>query len=647
MMSRTTETKSDTGEVDLNVQATFDDGLVELDTNITGPINAGFGDLTSLGSRDNVDVAYIPSFGRGFIEGFREAVLSVERQISFTTEQFATGTRDFIPDELKNIASDSGQLETVIFGQDIGGQDELNFTKRLSFPEVTAPRIARDAILSLPNPSVTVEARPREIIQSTFGKVPRVEFEIPLETIFEFKSVEDIPCLDQFPTAGGLVESAVTKVGSFRSVINSREDSLQDIRSELIGMVSGADQLTDLSPQSLREEGLSRLRTIRSRVESIDVSDGVDDEARSVLNDALDEVGRMESGECKSEFQSRLNTVSEQFAGANSTLDDAQQLKSRILDLLEGIESIDCSELYSQIDSEITDLEDEAGIGSFTSPFDGEIEQSVRDRLLSDVDDVESDIGSNIPSDSPCGDRFRSRLSNIRGEIKSLEESVLGCGDVSRELRNAVASFESAVDTFKDKRFISRTPSRQSSLISEGRDVRQRLEREIEDDNPCKDRLLSRVNFNVGELRDIRIASEEDLPCDQRFSSLSSDVNELEERVIDLGSSPTAADVDEIISEVERLQRAIQNTAGGSRECTREFSSRLSAIADRVGSSARRVRVVTEADVPSAQERQEKLEEIEAQLEELEASAGDVEEAAREAGIEVPDRGNQGGGPLT
>lgn len=86
----------------------------------------------------------------------------------------------------------------------------------------------------------------------------------------------------------------------------------------------------------------------------------------------------------------------------------------------------------------------------------------------------------------------------------NMDTDFLSCEDVSRLVKNSVDSFTSSTNRIENRDIQNINVSRVDSLLNEAEEVRSTINSEVDNRNPCKSELLSRVNRSERDLRSIK-----------------------------------------------------------------------------------------------------------------------------------------------
>lgn len=250
------------------------------------------------------------------------------------------------------------------------------------------------------------------------------------------------------------------------------------------------------------------------------------------------------------------------------------------------------------------------------------------DRVEDSIEDANGlleDFRDSTDRDNPC---YRQIEEEIQNAISDLENEVeLSCADVDSGLERKVSSYESKIDRLANtvrSDIRERLDSKGSSLIEE-------IEKEVENNNPCKQDLISKVESARSELLRRNSVDTGDQPCREQYSSLDEDISELER---DVAGIPRASvtqggtvnfagssygSVNQIFSEIEsisnRMVSEIDNTG-----CLREFTSRLNAL----GNNAEQLMLGVRVDQEAVDEIRSRRQDIVSKVRERSQEIGDI-----------------------
>lgn len=239
-----------------------------------------------------------------------------------------------------------------------------------------------------------------------------------------------------------------------------------------------------------------------------------------------------------------------------------------------------CGSLYSEIQQQVNDVTDaaETGGGNVRSAIEtvNNNYEEVRDAAEVRIEDASiqdlAGLGSN---------RIRTLRDRIRNVELENNINLPGRGEVS--LESAISELQEQKDQVESDVGIPRCKNRfKSNLDDQISSLRQ-----LQDG-------LDRARDRRQELQRILLGSGE-LPCQQRFPGVDSEVSGLEDRASNLSpDSISMGDVRDLISRKEEIQQRVRNDVDEP-GCADEFRSRL----DSAESSIRRVQSILEGEDPN------------------------------------------------
>lgn len=532
----------------------------------------------------------------------------------------------------------------------IPSADEFVFSERIGLAVEEAQELPRDFMFGpadfepvrvpnaseftdqLPSVSVNIRLRPRGLGRLTTFNTPSVTVEIPPSAFIEEVNIQpdQLSCSDRFPDIQSNIDRLRQRV---RNVTQLEDDlsRLEDVRGEVVSE-SGRDRLQDISTEDLSGLGQNRLSGLRRRVreaesDPVPGSDNLSDLRRlaSRTRSQIQGLG-VQGATCQAQFLSDLQPLADQIQTLEDLSNQIEDLKDSLLDSIPrptDIELLPCSDRTfngvsgASIQSRIDDIRD-------TSFGDLDV-SGIRD-LLGDLDRVESDIQS-IPDNigGGCAEQFQSEVEDVRSRLQERlsdlqEETTLGCGDVPRRIRNAVAGAEEEARSFVSARMVSRTPNRSNRVMTTIQNARSQVQDGVSDDNPCKSQLLGRLSSAQGQLRQAQ-PEEESFPCEQRFSGLDRRITEYENDVLDIQPPVGVTQFEIFTNRANSIIDDIEDEIPTDDRCRDRFISRVEGALDRVGDVGARTRVVTELTDEQIEARRERIDELRGRLEEIGVSS--------------------------
>lgn len=534
--------------------------------------------------------------------------------------------------------------ETVVpFGETESG------TVSFDFDPVTVPTPSGVSIVdklkdqgTQPTMSVTFTYRSSDVFtnsQRTFN------VDLPLDAFVQEES------LDIEGQCGSLFPEIASRANSLPSRVNGKLSGAREARSQLeshaneLSRISGAsissrvsqavDDIRNISPQQLTGGNFAQLKT---RVEGTDTRFEAAQELEDEFEDLRDEIEGLDNAECRDKFSDQISGIDRQLTQLTRISEEASDLKDALLDVLGNVDSIDCQSAFSSIDSQLSDLSSEVGAGSNIGATQLGIDTRDIEDLTDQVSGIESEIRSEIPADSPCRSSFLSRADRIRSRISELQQEGverLGCSDVSKIIRNAVSRAESRVRTFTARDQLARKPEQKEELFEVINNARDRVE-EVDPRNPCKQELQARVRDLRTELEASPVRPETALPCEERFSDVSSQLEDFEDQILQLTAPIKPQRVNEIAEQGNEITDLIEDQVPADDPCRQEMSERVRSLVERTQSLTPQIRVETEQEQASEQRRQELIDQLLGSLDTLQSTTNgqsqeELEEAAEEA----------------
>lgn len=644
-------TKFNSGQgVNLSAEMNTSPGRIDVSGTVSGKLGIGVADTLGGYSRDTIDIRFDLKTDQNFREELSSHFSNIRSQLSNVPSGIPSSYNDALPSDLTNISSESGNLWIGVFGNHISGKEEVEFSKSINFEPIKIPSIASNSIDldNIPSPKLEVQVIPKEAIQRVLGGVtgsnPSVEFEIPVSVLFEEVSLDQYGCAELFSDLDSTVDELKTRSNEISSGLRSESDVLSGIVNDIAGdtyisptgIQSGEDateptqiqsSLSDVTVEDLSDIDMSQLQEWKTKVQntspgSYDISD-----VQSRIEDAIEQAESIPSGNCAQNFKSELETARGRMEGLQSIQSSAESMRSNLLDILSGVDSIDCSQMYGGVDDRISEIEERANIGTFGGSFRSSIDASLADEILGDVDSVMSQVESQVDSGSACSEQFKSRLDTIRSKAEEASQGGQGqldCGDIPQEYRNAVASLEAAAQNFAARDILARTEERKGSLQDEAESVISRLEENVDDSNPCKRQLISRARDAMSNIKSSGVRPETALPCSERFSDTADELDEFEDTVLSLSAPITPETVQEVSQRGEEVINSIENNVPSDDPCRREMTERSRSLVSRVEKLTTQIRISEFDESEVNQEREQLMQQLFDSIERVSPGDGEV-----------------------
>lgn len=276
----------------------------------------------------------------------------------------------------------------------------------------------------------------------------------------------------------------------------------------------------------------------------------------------------------------------------------------------------ECGEIFSEIDSEVSDFQDRA------SSVTRDTEEGRVESLLSDSNGLESNIRDNIPAGNPCRDQYLSRVSNARGQLRDIRDQaptleveapedlsqLVDCNrEVPQGLRNAVSGYEIDASSVIDR---DRDRQQKREVLDSGRQLSSRINN-ADIPETCRTQLVERVRDSMRSLRRFE-ATGGRVDCEQKYSSLMSEVDSFESSVTG-ATSPSSSTIADITNRGERLISRIERQVD-EQNCQRQMANRVRASISRLSDMGQRVSI-TEGEVRERLlDRQQRVESLQQQV---------------------------------
>lgn len=495
-----------------------------------------------------------------------------------------------------------------------------------TFSNVKRPEIAEDQIDSL------------DLEGSFFNK---------LETLLtEIRSIESE--VGTKVDAGGCAQKYKSNLQSLRELINEAlglQNRVFDCASDFSSIASRVTNLESragsVDPKSFRDvkDFLDDAGELQSDISSQVESNECIQEFRSRINGIVDRVQNFDAGiNCIQKYSSideriedirdrafdldpsanfrslpSLSRVNELLEDAreirndvNNNVDDPdcfRELKSRIQGALSRLENvkdtvdIDCESEFPQLNREVNSVIETAErlksveeAGDLVSERDAEGLQgsieSVRDQVkrLSDL--------------QQCNSVFRTKIEDaqtiLNNELDPRPD--LSCDDVESQIRIQTEEIRQEAAQFSDKVPREGTLNRARQLISDARELRNRVDDEVRDANPCKSQLVSDLSTALQRVETFSNREPVPVACSEKFPELNKESKDLQRRASDIRGVVGPDEILDFISTANDLEKRIEQSVEAGDRCRNRLLSRIEASVKRVQSAVGGVRSITEGE---------------------------------------------------
>lgn len=614
------------GGLRLDAEVDWDEGSISINTDVDSA-----GPLPGPGVTTGDAVVRVVPTG---VSRLRSSIRSLPRRLS---NEFGM-SRQFLSSVITT--NDIPRGSDFRFSEDIGALELLPQSDSfgLEFEPVRVPSVERSPVDDMLSPvNMTIEIIPTGILRRFVSQLPSVDIEIPPNAFVEEVDINDFGCENIYSN----VESQLSRLEQKTVNLEQLEEDvseLESIKQEILSS-STVGSLSDINRDSL--QGVSReiVTDWRNRAQEVEPDPIPGTGTISSLSSDIDNVDstieQMPGGGCKGGFVSREMDVRNDLRRLDTLSDRARELKREILDNLPRPGQIPGVPCIERDFNGVSGQQIVSGLDSLESSIDELSRISInattvedfRDNLqgvTSNLESVESDISS-IPSENECFGQFMSRLRNLRGELQDQRNRLpdvgieLDCSDVPQFIRNSVAEAETAARSFSNARASSITRRRFNRIKSNIEDARSIVEDRVDEENPCKEQLLGRLDSAESIIGDSFPPERGALSCDSEFPTIDERLTRFEEDVIDLDPPVDTETFEDMLNRADGIIQQIEDNVDRER-CARQFTRRVDGILSRVGDVGARTRVVTAAELTEEQvdERREAISELENRLGQIE-----------------------------
>jgi hypothetical protein len=354
-------------------------------------------------------------------------------------------------------------------------------------------------------------------------------------------------------------------------------------------------------------------------------------------------------GTINHQIQMRMELIKEQTSSGskcrNQFMGHMEDLSTRINNMGTRTPQIpieECASEFETVQNEVNRVERKGGIygkGEMNveeriEPIDPtEVDWTLND-FLSNISDARGVVRGNIPSDSPCFNHYMNRLDTLQDKLSAVDWNdddddeppkppdppEMDCSDVSKSIRNRVASIEGATEQWTAKRQIARKEKRKKELLAEVGEVETKVQENVEDDNPCKDKLLSRLQQSRDQLHATGARPVTAIPCEERFPEVGQKVEDFEDDVIALRPPVTPEQIQEFAQRGNEIADQIQEKVPTDDPCRTDMAERVRNLTNRVDKLTSQVRIQADSSEGGQKSRDELLNKLMQSLDNLEAS---------------------------
>lgn len=427
---------------------------------------------------------------------------------------------------------------------------------------------------------------------------------IPADAYIETVDISQFPCDELYPTLDSTLDRLTNEVTTVRDRVDNDLSTVSDAESTLTS--EGGDSLGGLTMRDVQSLGASTLTNIKTRVEGTDPKQSQISSLEGTASSARDSVNSMGVPRCKDRFGSRVDSVERILTTVSRRSDELKNKRSTILSLLSDISAISCASEHGEIEYEVTLLEREVGARGEERTMSFPPSTEKVQELLGDVSDVEGMVESGVDPGSPCYDEYTGRLENVKSLIQRLPEDSTDCGDVARSIRNSVAQFASAASTYVNTDIRMRKRETKEKLVDEGEGVMNTVETKVDEENPCRSELLSRVRSNLSDVKSAGTRPESAIPCEEKHPDVVREVDSFRDEALSIRPPVEPEDIESVTDSGQQVISMIESEVPSDDPCRSELVSRVRGLTSRVEKLTSRVRIQA-ADGESPQQRREKL----------------------------------------
>lgn len=503
------------------------------------------------------------------------------------------------------------------------GEESVDFGFEVDIPTIPLPVVSEDALNELPDIPFTVTFDTTSVIQGAFGAGRRsITFDIPPSAFVDTVNVTNLnlPCVDLHAELDEQISNLNSEVRGARGEVTSSLDNIRDIRDNLLSE-AGVGSLSSVGSARLGRISTDRISELQNRLDGADIPSPNISNLESELNDIRDQVQEL-SPDCRNEFETDIGNIENVLTQLETRFSELDELSDRLDSRLSGDRVINCDVQFEGIASSLDNIEDIVG----TAPSPRDFETANPAALLDRVRDLQDEITSEVPSDSPCRDRFLSRADSIQGDLQSvlgrieapdgIDAPELGCSDVSLSIRNGVSGLEQNITDFSNRSRSERIQQRKSNLLGDSQELIDQIEEQVSDDNPCKSQLLSRVRSGRETLNRLQTRRPELVPCSQQFPNLESQIDSLEDQVIGVGVGLTEGEIQGILENAESISEQIDELPGGN-PCRGRLSGRVESALDNLQRQQRSARVRVLIPEDEREQARQQVEQLRGRLENI------------------------------
>jgi len=258
------------------------------------------------------------------------------------------------------------------------------------------------------------------------------------------------------------------------------------------------------------------------------------------------------------------------------------------------IAKLDCAEANSSINSQIEDLRsrvnnvtenrDVSKVFDLTASETPEeqFRSLLRDREGVSISAVRNRIEtkqSNGQIENRCVDELMSQLDEIESNLRSFttgQNISLGCEDIPSGINTQLDGLRTRINNVSNINNLN-VRQRRNELT----DLINRIETNVPEENPCRSKKLEETRKVRARLENLASAKGQ-LPCSSRFSNVDEDISELESRVEGLNPDDPQAvqDLNRAVRDINRLRNGIKGDVNDA-DCLEQFGERLGNLADR------------------------------------------------------------------
>lgn len=484
------------------------------------------------------------------------------------------------------------------------GHSPVTGSKDITFTPIKIPAPKgfdlRRHISGVPMPKLKFTVAPVNLVESALGNKASVQFELDPGLFVEKINLGSFNCTSIFNNADSKITSVESDVTSFSHRVSGIKKQINSIKNKVLSEAN-ANSLSSISKKdilNLQKSQFQGDQTVINEAQSL--RSDLQNLRGSVSNLKSNTVDNIHYPRCKSGFTDRISSMNNVLDNAKSEISTIENDIPELKKVISSVGSINCSQAYSDISSSLDSVKSKIGLPTSGSVLSQNIPSRItNNQITSAISDLNNTVNkiNQIPSSSPCSNKFMSEVSSIRQKVSQFntgQTSVLGCSKLSSNMRSRISSFVSAAKTFQSTSINNRSQSKRQKLISEGTSLVNDIQSLGNVSQSCKQQKLSQIHNSLQIVKSSGVKPSAPKPCKDQYPNISSNISTYEARIQNLSPPIHQSEFNSIAKSGDQIISQIKNTVPQNSNCRQQLISEINSYTQRAGRLEQNVRVTVQ-----------------------------------------------------